>query len=447
MAHLARVDAGRRDALEREFLPAALELLESPPSPLGRLLAAFIVTLVVSLVLWATFGHVDTVAVASGRIVPGGSVKVVQSLEMGVVRGIDVRDGDQVRAGDVLLRLDDTATAADVDRLRRELADARLEAARLRALVRRRTEIEPPAAPASMAALEEQRRLLAEVYAEQGAALLRLRQRQRETRAAAAVVEVQSARLAATLPLLEERTAALRTLADARVAARSDYLALAQELVEMQHERRAMRGRREELRAAGDALQAEQENLRAGYARVAREQAVAASRRVQALENELRKAERRHELRVLRAPVDGTVQQLAVTAAGAVVTPAEPLLTVVPNDVALEVEARISNRDAGFVQVGQVVEIKVDSFPFTRYGLLRGRVEQVAADAVPGADGSLTFPARISLDSDRFEVDGATRRISPGMRCSAEIRTGRRRLIDFFASPLMRYRHEALRER
>ncbi len=447
MAHLARVDAGRRDALEREFLPAALELLESPPSPLGRLLAAFIVTLVVSLVLWATFGHVDTVAVASGRIVPGGSVKVVQSLEMGVVRGIDVRDGDQVHAGDVLLRLDDTATAADVDRLRRELADARLEAARLRALVRRRTEIEPPAAPASMAALEEQRRLLAEVYAEQGAALLRLRQRQRETRAAAAVVEVQSARLAATLPLLEERTAALRTLADARVAARSDYLALAQELVEMQHERRAMRGRREELRAAGDALQAEQENLRAGYARVAREQAVAASRRVQALENELRKAERRHELRVLRAPVDGTVQQLAVTAAGAVVTPAEPLLTVVPNDVALEVEARISNRDAGFVQVGQVVEIKVDSFPFTRYGLLRGRVEQVAADAVPGADGSLTFPARISLDSDRFEVDGATRRISPGMRCSAEIRTGRRRLIDFFASPLMRYRHEALRER
>ena len=141
------------------------------------------------------------------------------------------------------------------------------------------------------------------------------------------------------------------------------------------------------------------------------------------------------------------MQQLAVTAAGAVVTPAEPLLTVVPNDVALEVEANVSNRDAGFVFAGQTVEIKVDSFPFTRYGLLQGRVQHLAADAVAGTDGELVFPIRISLLDERFMVNGERRRISPGMRVSAEIRTGRRRLIDFFLSPVMRHGHEALRER
>jgi len=390
---------------------------------------------------------VDTVAVAVGRVVPGGHVKTVQPLEIGVVRSIEVRDGEQVRAGQVLLQLDDTATVADLQRLRRELADARLEDARLHALADGRAQLAAPAFDHDAAALAEQRRLLLDARAEHEAQLQRVRQARFEVEAALATLAVQAAKLAATLPLLEERTAALRTLSEAKVASRSDYLALAQQLVELQHDRRGALRRQDELHAAGAALAAEEQSLKSGFLRQTREQAVVSARRVLALAGELRKAERRHELRVLRAPVDGTVQQLAVASVGAVVTPAEVLLTVVPNDVALEIEANVSNQDAGFVYAGQAVEVKVDSFPFTRYGLLRGRVEHVAADAVPTPDGAAGFPARISLASDAFRIDGKTRRINPGMRVSAEIRTGERRLIDFFLSPVMRYGHEALRER
>ena len=193
-----------------------------------------------------------------------------------------------------------------------------------------------------------------------------------------------------------------------------------------------------------------------------------AEQKAAGLTQDVIKADRRTELQALTAPVDGVVQQLAVHTVGGVVTPAQPLLVVVPLDSHLEIEAMVSNRDIGFVHAGQEAEIKVDTFNFTRYGLLHGKVLSVSPDAItrdtqqsdannrtPGAETAssepkgqeLSFVARVSLDRTQMQVDDNLVNLSPGMAVTVEIKTGSRRIISYLLSPILRYKQDALRER
>lgn len=159
-----------------------------------------------------------------------------------------------------------------------------------------------------------------------------------------------------------------------------------------------------------------------------------------------RTGQRDHQM-TLRAPVDGTVQQLVVHTVGGVVTPAQPLLAVVPSEESLEVEATILNEDIGFVRTGQAVTVKVDSFPYTRYGYLTGKVVSVSHDAMQDENLGLVFPVRVKLDKATLQIDGVRVRMTAGMSLSAEIKTGKRRVIDYLLSPLRQHAGEAMRER
>jgi hemolysin D len=180
------------------------------------------------------------------------------------------------------------------------------------------------------------------------------------------------------------------------------------------------------------------------------------------------KATQRTGLQSLTSPVDGVVQQLAVHTVGGVVTPAQSLLVVVPADTGLEIEAMVKNRDIGFIHVGQEAAIKIDTFDFTRYGLLHGKVTSVSQDAIikddpaskdearvaPAANGNsdskgqeLVYAARVSLDHTQMQVDENLLKLSPGMAVTIEIKTGSRSVISYLLSPLFRYRQESLKER
>ena len=159
------------------------------------------------------------------------------------------------------------------------------------------------------------------------------------------------------------------------------------------------------------------------------------------------KAEDRGRLLRLTAPVGGTVQQLAVHTVGGVVTPAQPLMVIVPGDNPLEVEAFVANKDIGFVRNDQVAEIKVETFPFTKYGTLPGKVMQVSGNAIQDEKRGLVYAARVKLEKATLNVDGKTVNLSPGMAVTVEIKTGKRRVIDYFLSPLLQYGDESLRER
>jgi len=162
---------------------------------------------------------------------------------------------------------------------------------------------------------------------------------------------------------------------------------------------------------------------------------------------ELAKTEQRDKLMQLRAPVDGTVQQLAIHTVGGVVTPAQALMAVVPSEEMLEVEATVLNKDIGFVRPGQRATVKVESFPYTRYGYLEGEVQSVSHDAAQDERLGLIFPARVRLQNANLVIDGVKVQLTPGMNLSVEVKTGKRRVIDYLLSPLQTHAGEAMRER
>ena len=239
------------------------------------------------------------------------------------------------------------------------------------------------------------------------------------------------------------------------------------DLVEQQKELPVEESHLREAEAALQGIDATRAGTISEYRRSRLGELATAQQKADALAQDVIKASERARLQILTAPVDGVVQQLAVHTVGGVVTPAQPLLEVVPGDSPLEIEAQVSNRDIGFVHVGQEAEIKVDTFNFTKYGLLHGTVESVSADAIPSgqqqsganprsagaaqsdsaAGQDLVYAARVSLDRTKMDIDGKDVALSPGMAVTVEIKTGSRRVISFLLSPLLRFRHESLRER
>ncbi len=173
-----------------------------------------------------------------------------------------------------------------------------------------------------------------------------------------------------------------------------------------------------------------------------------AETRVRSLSEELSKAEMRAAQQHLIAPIDGVVQQLAVHTVGGVVTPAQQLMVIAPQEGNLEIEAWVENKDVGFVRRDQEAEVKVESFPFTRYGTIDGRVISLSGDAVPIEKVGLVYAARVSMSRDVIQIEnGSQVRLSPGMNVTVEIKTGQRRLIEYFLSPLLRGVNETAHER
>jgi hemolysin D len=438
-----------RQRNEVEFLPAALEVLETPASPTARYTFWAMTTLVAVGLAWSFVGELDIVAVAEGRTIPAGKTKVIQPLEQGVVRAIHVQNGQHVRAGENLVELDPTAAGADMRRLTAELVAARLDAARLEASATPtealRRFVPPIGTPKSLAELHAA--MLASQVDEHLARLAGLGAELDRRMAERKSVEADIARLENALPLLRTRSAARTELADKGFGSRLLALELQQQQVEMEYALKGQRHRREEASAAVEALQRQRQQIRSEYLKGVLSQRDEAQRKAGAFEEEFLKAEQRHGLQTLAAPLDGVVQQLAIHTVGGVVTPAQILMVIVPDNALLEVEAMVQNRDIGFIQPGQDVEVKVETFLFTKYGTIPGKVVSVSRDAVQDEKRGLIYPVRIALERSSINVDGRQFELGAGMALTAEVKTDRRRVIDYLLSPIARYRQETMRER
>jgi hemolysin D len=461
----------RRGAHELAFLPAALEIVETPPSPIGRAIGATVIALFCAALAWASLGSVDIVATAPGKIIPSGRTKVIQPFETGVVHAIHVRDGQTVRAGDVLIELDPTMNAAELGHLKSDLIAAELDVARLRAALADGADpfedFRPPEG-ANPSLIEMTRLFLISQTAEQQAKLAALDRQLAQKEAERATVTATIGKLEATIPLLGQRVEVRKYLYDKELGSKLTYLTEYQDFVGQQQELLVQKSRYREAEAAVAALTETRAQTAAEYRRTRFEELMKAKQKAAGLAQDVIKAERRTTLQVLSAPVDGVVQQLAVHTNGGVVTPAQAVLVLVPLDSHLEIEAMVSNRDIGFVHAGQQAEIKVDTFSFTRYGLLHGEVLNVSQDAItrdkppdklnekaPGAETATSEPkgqemnyaARVSLNRTQMQVENNLVNLSPGMAVTVEIKTGSRRIISYLLSPLMRYKQEILRER
>jgi hemolysin D len=461
----------RRDKEDAAFLPAALEIVEAPPSPIGRAIIATIIVVFCLALAWASLGTVDIVASASGKIVDIGRTKILQPFEPGVVRAIHVHDGQKVKVGDVLIELDPTINDADVKHLKGDLIAGQLKIARLRAALAEVTDpisaFKPPE-DASPLSVRMERQFLVSQLTEQHSKLAALDRQRDQKQAERDTIAATIAKLEATIPINQQRLDIYKTLMDREVGTKVQYLQTLLQLVEQQKDLGVQQSRYKEADAALSAIIETRAQAAAEYRHKMFDELAEAEQKSAGIAQDLLKSERKAKLQILTAPVDGTVQQLAVHTIGGVVTPAQNLLAVVPVGNDLQIEAMVQNRDIGFVHAGQEAEIKVDTFNFTRYGLLHGRVLSVSQDAIvqnnpqdhsgektQGAENGssepkgqeLTYAARVSLDRKQMDIDGKSVNLSPGMAVTVEIKTGSRTIMSYLLSPLLRYKQDSLRER
>jgi hemolysin D len=299
------------------------------------------------------------------------------------------------------------------------------------------------------------------------AKLAQLDREQQQHDANRAAVAATVDKLTALLPILRQRVEMRKTLYDREYGSKLNYLGEQQQMIESERELVVQKDRLIEAEAELLEIADQRHQTEAEYRHSLLAELSEAEAKANGLAQELVKVDQRMQLQRLTAPVDGVVQQLAIHTLGGVVTPAQAILVVVPADGPLEIEATVSNQDIGFVHAGQKAAIKIDTFNFTRYGLLHGEVLGVSPDAVgPGfgaddpsamrraaaaqprtAGRGLSYTARISLDRTSILVDGRPVELRPGMTVAVEINTGMRRVIDYLLSPLLRYTHESLRER
>lgn len=442
----------KRLADEQAFLPAAMALQETPPHPAPRRVAIAICSLFLIALLWSIFGQVDIVAVAQGRVVVSGRSKQIQPLETSVVKAIHVKDGDKVKAGQLLIALDATVTQADANRVGQERSSAGSELLRAEALLKSLAQGSAPQVPSMGAQLSAEAMLAVRVqlqseWADISARLARLESERARRLAEIATTEQQVAKLQATLPMAVQREKDYQALSNQGFLAGHAGQDRTRERVELERDLATALAKRTEAQAALRESELARSAYRAETERVLRERQAQADLKVKQLGAEGSKADQRNALTQLTAPVAGTVQQLAVHTPGGVVTPAQVLLVLVPDDAEVTAEVVLENKDMGFVHPGQMAEVKLETFAFTRYGTIPAQVKSISADAVSDEKRGAIFPATLILQQTHLQVDGKPVKLVPGMNLSAEIKTGKRRVIEYLLNPVQRHVQESLKER
>lgn len=453
--HRHELAGPKRLADEAAFLPAALSLQDTPVHPAPRRLAYALIALFLIALTWSIFGQVDIVAVAPGKIIVSERTKIIQPLEVSVVKRVLVKDGDHVEAGQPLVELDPTIATADKTNVNELLKAAQSEVMRTRALLKALNAAEPHAPDLGKAipqgwtdedvssARAELNDEWNDITAKLAKAAAEINRRQAEIATAREVVT----KLETTLPIARQREADFRQLADQGFMSSHANQDRTRERIEMERDLATQRARL----AEANATLRESENTRSAYIAETKHslrtrEAAAELKRQQGMQD-LAKAGQRERLTTLKAPVAGTVQQLVMHTEGGVVTEAQPLMVIVPDGAEVTAEVTLDNKDIGFVSPAQEATIKLETFTYTRYGTVNATVKTVTADAVNDEKRGAIFPVTLNLGATTIDVDGRPIKLSPGMNLTAEIKTGKRRVIEFLLSPVQRATSESLRER
>jgi hemolysin D len=474
---LARFKAPGMNLSDKEFLAPALEIMETPPSPVHVAFLWIICAFVVAALAWAYVGRVDIVAAAQGKFQPMGQVKVVEPLETGKVEAINVSNGSLVQAGDVLVELDRSAALADAEGARAELASVRAE------ILRRKTALSGARAhrfdpsptidwPDSVApALRERETRVLSADLGQLAANVASFGAERAQKIAEGeklkeTIETQK-NLVATL---QERVAMRTKLVEVKAGARAAVID-ATETLQYQITQEAKQEQDLASLVAGlDVIARNSDKAIQDFISENAQKLEDAERRAEDVEQRLAKAQAQLDHLTLRAPIAGRVQSSIITNAGQVVTSGQEIMRIVPEDSGLEIQAYVRNRDIGFVSAGQEAVVKIESFPFTRYGSIRAHVTRIAKDAIPEPDANaiegdptrvsnaagfaggertqnLVFPVVLKPDVETIAVDGLTQPLTSGMAVTVELKTGARRMLEYLFSPLVEVASKAMRER
>lgn len=432
-----------------EFLPSAVAILEKPPARQYRLVTWAVIAFVLITLLWLIFSKVDVVVSATGKIVPTGKVKVVQSAADGVVKEIFVRDGQLVKKGAPLIEIDDTAVKAEQQQLKLNLTKAKLTVQRLKKELGDEQLVLGEGVASTSAALETQKSLLTANQDSLSQRQKRLQADFEQAEAAERSAKNEVSKLSKKIQYLDERYKKRASQAERGLIATSEVEDVKFNLDTARKERAIAKDRLKEAEARARSAKESLAGLSDDH-RSETYQALSESEyELNTIQQELIKVEERLAQQVLRSPVDGVVQQLTVNTIGGYISRAEKLMVIVPEDTPMELNAMILNKDIGFVAPDQSARVKVDAFEYTRYGYLQGDLQWVGSDSIVDEQLGFVYPARIALQETTLpnKVNNRAATVVPGMSAAVDVVIGERRLINYFIGPLLRYRDESLRER
>lgn len=442
----------KRDRLQYEFLPAAEEIVETPAAPLGALVVWLVTLLLIVALAWSYFGRIDIVAVANGKISTEGSTKIIQPAISGVVTNINVHEGQHVKKGETLLALDKTTVEKDVATANQSLNTARVE----RDILRRLAVGGNTDDIINNADLPDETKAMLRQFASSQTTLSAARRQ-----AAGGIISNYQQQLQFNQQAKNQLETSAQNLKNRKAEIEKqlpnanpvDKLRLQNELSNIDQRitsaDSAILGQNQQLLQSQSALTQAQNQSQTQTAETNsafNNQIIAAEKRIIELENNLVKAKQALAQTIITAPVDGTVLSLTVKTIGGVVNAGQQLAQIVPEKVPLYVDAALDNQDIGFVKSGQRVVVKVATYPFQRYGYLEGTVENISPDAIQDDKKGLIYKAKIKLNDDKSSKQNQLK-LLPGMSVSAEITTGRRRIIEFFLDPLITKTEDSLKVR
>ena len=442
---------GEEREKETEFLPAILEVTETPPSPTGRLVMWSILLLLVIGLVWAFLGHINEVAVANGKVIPSGQAKTVQVKNKGIIKEILVEEGQQVQEGDVLVVLDPTTADADYDSLKKRAAYYKLDIQRLTAELS-----DQPFTPEEDEDLEAH-----DLAAEMALYQSRTSDHQTQRQSRQDVIEQKRARLQATQTTYEKYADALKIAQEKerrlvelkKQNAISEFQLLEQQKETIEYAKNAQAELESVSSIQAEIAEAEQNlaNVDAAYRKDIMTSLVEAKKEYYSITEAIKKADEDARMATIVAPSAGRVYNLQVHTVGGIVTDAQPLMQIVPEDVTLEFEVYADNKDIGFIKQGMEAEVKVETFNFQKFGMVKADVTEISADAANEPNDVEKYKKfKLILqptEKNTVDVFGEEVPLAVGMNVSAEIKIKEKRIVDFFLDPFRRYTSEALRER
>jgi hemolysin D len=449
-----------RSRQELAFLPAAIEVMETPPPKAARYIAWSIIGFFCVALLWSFLGKMDVIAVAQGRIVPKGNIKVVQALETAKIKSILVVEGQRVKKGDKLIELDPTDPETDRLQVYSDLLASRLQIVRLKLtleklssdfseeeLKNRILQGDEVIRAASAEDIELQEMILLKdldtYYASTGKYSNSIQQKRSALKVAASELE-NTKRMRSLYQDQFELSKKLYAIGSISI---KEWLESKEKLLESEG---AVITSENRLQETSELILLSQQELEEfiGQFRSDRLKQLEEIRKNETnLKLALNKTTERERNRYLLASVDGIVHQLKLHTVGGVVAPADVLMNIIPQNSGLFVEAMLDNKDVGFVKIGDAVSIKIDSFSYTKYGYIHGKVEQIGADAIADEKKGFVYPVKVSLSATSILVKDTMVPVFSGMTVSADIKTGKRRVIDYFITNFLEYQDESFRER
>ena len=421
-----------------EFKPLLIEIEDKPLNPLGRIILYLVLAIVVFATAWLILAKVDVVVSAQGKVIPSGEIKILKPLESGVVSKIFVKESDRVKKGDILIQIDPTVTDASLSSKQDDLAVINSDIALLYALINESNLSKDEINKLNSSQLNlynSQRQILASTYegnkAKLNSAKLDIKANESEVN-----------RLSLLLNKEEEAKTRLQKVLD--LIAKKEYEEVSKNIINLKEQKDiALYRLKESNKKLEEIIEENQKAIK--------------TIKSNWIETSLNKEKEKRELSAqinailfsnktqqIKSPVDGFVGKLLVHTEGGVVSPNDNLISIVPSDAPLVIKANVLNKDIGFLKLGQEVAVKIDTFSFQKYGLLHGNIIEISKDAIEDEKLGLIYEIKIKPKSLDIKVDGETKRLEIGMSVIAEVKTGKRRVIELFIYPIIKYMDEGL---